>query len=107
MIIDIANTLEFDERDYHNLAVDEKKIIERIIKKQKNMANINTENLIDHDITKIKKRLQILIAEINAGNNSSILIKEALQLLKDLFKNGSIGHSKYHIIAKNIKSHID
>ncbi len=102
MIIDIANTLEFDVKDYENLESDEKKIIERIIYKQKDMKNYNIQSLIGDDINKSRKRLEILFGEINSGNNSSLVFDEALELLKSLYKNGFLSHTKYNNLRRSI-----
>lgn len=106
MVIDIANTLEFDIKDYENLESDEKKIIERIINKQKDMKNYNIKTLIGDDINKRRKRLKILFAEVNNGNNSSIVLSEILDLLTQLYKDGGISVSKYNLLKQNVKSHI-
>lgn len=107
MIIDISNTLEFDIKDYENLESEEKKIIERIINKQKDMKNYNIKNLIGDDINKSRKRLDILFGEINSGNNSSLVFSEALDLLKSLFQNGAIAHTKYNNLRRAIQSHME
>ena len=103
MIIDISNTLEFDVKDYENLESDEKKIIERIINKQKDMKNYNIQSLIGDDINKSRKRLEILFGEINSGNNSSLVFDEALELLKSLYKNGFLSHTRYNNLRRTIK----
>lgn len=104
MVIDIANTLEFDKKDYYNLDSSEKRVIERIIAKQKNMKNMNIEMLIDSDTQKIRKRLEVLMGEVNSGNNSSELLQEIKELLKKLYNNGNISHFKYNSILKNIRT---
>jgi hypothetical protein len=107
MISDIANTLEFDIKDYENLEFDEKKIIERIINKQKDMKNYNIKTLIGDDINKSRKRLEILFGQINSGNNSTLIFEEALDLLKSLFQNGAISHTKYSLLKKNLRAHME
>lgn len=107
MIIDIANTLEFDIKDYENLETSEKKIIERIINKQKQMKNYNIKTLIGDDINKSRKRLEILFGQINSGNDSSLVFAEALDLLKSLFENGAISHTKYALLKRNLRAHMD
>ena len=102
MILDIQSTLEFDESDYSNLVDDEKRIIEKIIRYQQKMKNYNIEKLIDNDDTKIKNRLEILTAQINAGNNSSLIREEMKVLVKSLLKNGAISHGKYYSLVKSI-----
>lgn len=95
MIFDIKETLEFDKTDYYKLEGDEKRIIEKIIRFQKNMADVNIEKLIDKDILQMKKRLEILTNEINAGNISSIITREMKAILKKLFELRDISYNKY------------
>lgn len=95
MIFDIKETLEFDKSDYYQLEGDEKRIIEKIIRFQKNMADVNIEKLIDKDILQMKKRLEILTNEINAGNLSSIITREMKAILKKLFELRDISYNKY------------
>ena len=104
MVLDIQNTLEFDQRDYNNLEADEKRIIERIIRSQKNMKNYNIQSLIDQDDLKMKKRLTILVGQINAGNNSTLIREEMKALLKRLYDNRAISLNKYRNSLKAIKA---
>lgn len=104
MILDIQNTLEFDQRDYENLEGDEKRVIERIIRSQKDMKNYNIQSLIDQDDFKAKKRLEILVGQINAGNNSSLIRQEMRALLKKLFDNKAISPTKYRTSLNSIKA---
>lgn len=104
MILDIQNTLEFDESDYQNLEGDEKRVIERIIRSQKDMKNYNIKALIDEDDAKIKKRLEILVGQINAGNASSLVKQEMKALLKKLYDNKAISLTKYTTSLKSIKA---
>jgi len=104
MILDIQNTLEFDERDYQNLEGDEKRVIERIIRSQKDMKNYNIKALIDEDDAKIKKRLEILVGQVNAGNSSSLVKQEMKALLKKLYDNKAISLTKYTTSLKSIKA---
>lgn len=104
MILDIQNTLEFDQRDYNNLEADEKRIIEKIIRSQKNMKNYNIQSLIDQDDLKMKKRLEILVGQINAGNNSTLIREEMKALLKRLYDNRAISLNKYRNSLKAIKA---
>lgn len=104
MILDIQNTLEFDERDYQNLEGDEKKVIERVLRAQKNMKNYNIQALIDEDDFKAKKRIQILIGQVNAGNNSKLIREELKVLLKKLYDNKAISLPKYRNSLKAIKA---
>lgn len=100
MIFDIANTLEFDKADYHNLQKDEKVIIEKIVRLQKDMKDVNIQKLLDDDDSKIKKRLEILVGEVNAGNVSSLIKKEMKELLKKLYDNKAISNNKYQSSLK-------
>lgn len=104
MIFDIQNTLEFDQRDYQNLDSDEKRVIERIIRSQKNMKNYNIQALIDEDDAKIKKRLNILVGQINAGNASLLVKQEMKVLLKKLYDNKAISLNKYRSSLNAIKA---
>lgn len=104
MILDIQNTLEFDERDYQNLEGDEKRVIERIIRSQKEMKNYNIQALIDKDDFTAKKRLDILVGQINAGNNSKLIREEMKALLKKLFNNKAISPAKYRTSLNAIKA---
>ena len=102
MIFDIANTLEFDVKDYYNLDSDEKRVIEKIIRFQKEMKDYNISKLIDEDEKKIRKRIDILIGEINAGNESTEIIKEIQSLLKKLRESGALSDSKFRIAMKSL-----
>ena len=102
MIFDIKETLEFDKSDYYQLEADEKRIIEKIIRFQKNMADVNIEKLIDKDILQMKKRLEILTNEINAGNISTIITREMKAILKKLFELRDISYNKYTQSVKMI-----
>lgn len=104
MLFDIANTLEFDVKDYGKLDADEKRIIERIIKYQTKMKDYNINKLIDDDNKKIKKRLEILSGEVNAGNTSKLIIEEMIHLVTQLYKNKEIGYLKYASTLKAIKA---
>lgn len=104
MILDIQNTLEFDERDYQNLEGDEKRVIERIIRSQKEMKNYNIQALIDKDDFTAKKRLDILVGQVNAGNNSKLIREEMKALLKKLFDNKAISPTKYRSSLKAIQA---
>tara|TARA_R110000868_G_scaffold411584_1_gene705699 strand:- start:4107 stop:5552 length:1446 start_codon:yes stop_codon:yes gene_type:complete len=104
MIFDIGNTLEFDKQDYHNLQKDEKIIIEKIIRLQKDMKDVNIEKLLEDDDSKIKKRLEILVGEINAGNGSSLIKKEMKELLRKLYDNKAISNTKYQSSLKSINN---
>jgi len=103
MVIDIANTLEFDKQDYHNLDGNEKRVIERIVRAQKDMKETNIKKLIDEDDYKMKKRLQILVGEINAGNSSNRIINEMMELHKGLLDNGAITYRRYVDNIKQLK----
>lgn len=107
MIFDIKESLEFDKSDYYKLEGDEKRIIEKIIRFQKNMADVNIEKLIDKDILQMKKRLEILTNEINAGNLSSIITREMKAILKKLFELRDISYNKYTISIKMIDNLFD
>jgi hypothetical protein len=102
MIFDIANTLEFDKQDYYNLDGEEKRIVEKIIRAQKDMKEMNIKKLIDDDDHKMKKRLQILVGQINAGNQSHLVKEEMRQLLKNLFDNRAISIYKYNRAIKSL-----
>lgn len=104
MILDIQNTLEFDERDYQNLEGDEKRVIERIIRSQKEMKNYNIQALIDKDDFTAKKRLGILVGQVNAGNNSTLIREEMKALLKKLYDNKAISLPKYRNSLKAIQA---
>ena len=71
------------------------------------MKNYNIKNLIGDDINKSRKRLDILFGEINSGNNSSLVFSEALDLLKSLFQNGAIAHTKYNNLRRSILAHME
>lgn len=103
MIMDIANTLEFDIKEYQQLEGDEKRIIEKIIRAQKNMKEYNIKKLIDDDDYKMKKRFQILVGEVNAGNASEAVKSEMKQIVKALFDNRAIGLYKYRSSMKAIE----
>lgn len=107
MVFDIKETLEFDKTDYYQLEGDEKRIIEKIIRFQKNMADVNIEKLIDKDILQMKKRLEILTNEINAGNLSSIITREMKAILKKLFELRDISYNKYTQSIKMIDNLFD
>ena len=102
MILDIQNTLEFDTNDYNDLEADEKRVIERIIRLQRDMKDYNIKKLIDDDEVKIKKRLDILTAQVNAGNNSKLVRDEMKFLIKQLFKNNAISQVKYNNVIRSI-----
>lgn len=104
MILDIQNTLEFNQTDYNNLEGDEKRVIERIIRSQKEMKNYNIQSLIDQDDFTAKKRLDILVGQINAGNNSKLIREEMKALLKKLFDNKAISPTKYRTSLNSIKA---
>lgn len=104
MILDIANTLEFDKQDYYNLDGEEKRVIEKIIRAQKDMKEYNIKKLIDDDDYKMKKRLQILVGQINAGNQSHLVKEEMRQLLKNLFDNRAISLYKYQQAIKSLEA---
>lgn len=104
MILDIQKSLEFDEHDYQNLEGDEKRVIERIIRSQKEMKNYNIQSLIDQDDFKAKKRLDILVGQVNAGNNSSLIRQEMKALLKKLYDNKAISPAKYRTSLNAIKA---
>lgn len=107
MIFDIKETLEFDKTDYYKLEGDEKRIIEKIIRFQKNMADVNIEKLIDKDILQMKKRLEVLTGEVNAGNLSSIITREMKAILKKLFELRDISYNKYTQSVKMIDNLYD
>lgn len=107
MIFDIKETLEFDKSDYYQLEGDEKRIIEKIIRFQKNMADVNIEKLIDKDILQMKKRLEVLTGEVNAGNLSSIITREMKAILKKLFELRDISYNKYTQSVKMIDNLYD
>ena len=69
---------------------DEKRVIERIIRSQKEMKNYNIQALIDKDDFTAKKRLDILVGQVNAGNNSKLIREEMKALLKKLYDNKAI-----------------
>ena len=104
MILDIQNTLEFDTNDYNDLEADEKRVIERIIRLQRDMKDYNIKKLIDDDEVKIKKRLDILTAQVNAGNNSKLVRDEMKFLIKQLFKNNAISQVKYNNVIRSIEA---
>ncbi len=104
MILDIQNTLEFEQKDYENLEGDEKRIIEIIIRSQKDMKNYNIQALIDQDDYKTKKRLEILVGQVNAGNNSKLIREEMKALLKKLYDNKAISLPKYRNSLNAIKA---
>ncbi len=104
MILDIRDTLEFDKNDYNQLEGDEKRVIEKIIRSQKNMKEYNIEKLIDEDDKKIKKRLEILSGQVNAGNTSKYIKDEMLILLKQLYDNRAISYTKYKYSINAVKA---
>ena len=107
MIFDIKETLEFDKNDYYQLEGDEKRIIEKIIRFQKNMADVNIEKLIDKDILQMKKRLEVLTGEVNSGNLSIIITREMKAILKKLFELRDISYNKYTQSVKMIDNLYD
>jgi hypothetical protein len=93
-IIDILNTGKVSQRHYDSLTEPEKAHFNKIIKGAglTNSLQFKTDSKIDEK--KDIKRLDVLLGEINAGNDNDKLRKECKELIKKCVNNGSIPKHK-------------
>jgi hypothetical protein len=93
-IIDILNTGKVSQRHYDTLTEPEKAHFNKVIKGAglTNSLQFKTDSKIDEK--KDIKRLDILLGEINAGNDNEKLRKECKELIKKCVNNGSIPKHK-------------
>ena len=93
-IIDILNTGKVNQRHYDTLTEPEKEHFNKVIKGAglSNSLQFKIDNKIDEK--KDIKRLDILLGEINAGNDNEKLRKECKDLIKKCVNNGSLSKHK-------------
>jgi hypothetical protein len=93
-IIDILNSGKVSQRHYDTLTEPEKAHFNKVIKGAglTNSLQFKTDSRIDEK--KDIKRLDVLLGEINAGNDNDKLRKECKELIKKCVNNGSIPKHK-------------
>jgi hypothetical protein len=91
-IIDILDTNKVNKKHHQSLTQEEKNHFAKIARGAKitNTLNFNPEEEDDKDY----KRLELLIGEINAGNDNPKIAAEIKQLLKKYVENGKISKLK-------------
>jgi hypothetical protein len=91
-IMDVLDTNKVNKRHHETLTSEEKNHFAKIARGAKitNTLNFNPEEEDDEDY----KRFELLIGEINAGNDNPKMIAEVKRLLKKYVENGRISKLK-------------
>jgi hypothetical protein len=89
-ILDILNTGKVNQRHYDGLTDTEKAHFNKVIKGAGLANSLQFKNDNNIDEKKDIKRLDILMGEIEAGNDNEKLKKECKELIKKCVMNGSI-----------------
>jgi hypothetical protein len=89
-ILDILNTGKVNQRHYDGLTDTEKAHFNKVIKGAGLVNSLQFKNDNNIDEKKDLKRLDILMGEIEAGNDNEKLKKECKELIKKCVMNGSI-----------------
>lgn len=93
-ILDILNTGKVNQRHYDGLTDAEKAHFNKVIKGAGLANTLEFKNDNNIDEKKDLKRLDILMGEIEAGNDNEKLKKECKELIKKCVMNGSIPKHK-------------
>ena len=106
-LIKIVKTIKrsnsFLNNDYTELSRKEKLIVDKII----NLLRLDSTD-IDKESDKVnyelKNRYAILIGELGAGNQSTLIIDEIKQVITDLYKNKALSLSKKKDIFRELRA---
>lgn len=87
MINEIRGKMKFELEDYDNLKKAEQMVIDQIINLLRMDYPAKMRRTLDEEVWNLKQRYEILISEINAGNDGKLLkdeLKDVLAKLKEL-----------------------
>ena len=92
-IMKLLNNDKIKKHDLNLLSENERDIYDRLLKLAK--LNKQHDNNIDNSIEQVKKRVELLEGEINAGNNNNSLLQELTELLLKLVNFGVITSNQF------------
>jgi hypothetical protein len=87
MINEIREKMKFELEDYDNLKKAEQMVIDQIINLLRMDYPAKMRRTLDEEVWNLKQRYEILISEINAGNDGKLVkdqLKDVLAKLKEL-----------------------
>jgi len=93
-IIDTLNTGRVNNRHFDSLTEPEKSHFTKIARGAKLTEKLNLKPLTEDREKEDLNRLQLMLGEINAGNDNEKLLKEARALVKKYIANGRINKNK-------------
>lgn len=93
-IIDTLNTGRVNKRHFDSLTEPEKSHFTKIARGAKLTEKLNLKPLTEDREKDDLNRLQLMLGEINAGNDNEKLLKEARALVKKYIANGRINKNK-------------
>jgi ribosomal protein S16 len=93
-IIDTLNTGRVNNRHFDSLTEPEKAHFTKIARGAKLTETLNLKPLTEDKEKDELNRLQLILGEINAGNDNDKLLKEARSLVKKYIANGRINKNK-------------
>lgn len=103
MVRQIKQTRSFELEDYDLLSKPEQIIIDRIINLLRMDYPAKMRRTLDEEVWNLKQRYEILISELNAGNQSDLAVSELKDVLKKLFDYKAISRPKYLFILKALE----
>jgi hypothetical protein len=87
---DVVNNSKFNERAYKKLEKEERDFMKSLIEKSGVNKILKIKDLDDDEEKSLKNRLVVIQGELEIGNNSPILKKEASEIILHFMKNGKI-----------------
>ncbi len=102
MINEIRSKMKFELEDYDNLKKSEQMIIDQIINLLRMDYPPKMRRTLDEEVWNLKQRYEILISEINAGNDGKLVKDELKEVLAKLKENKVITKRKYDFIVNAI-----
>ena len=104
MIDNILDSKEFNENEFDDLDNDEKLIYKMIIKKC-NIAgkiNVRLDRLNTDEVEKLKNDFNVVIGEIEAGNNNPKLLTDAKKMINEMLNKKMISNNQALNLLRNL-----
>lgn len=102
MINEIRSKMKFELEDYDNLKKSEQMVIDQIINLLRMDYPPKMRRTLDEEVWNLKQRYEILISEINAGNDGKLVRDELKEVLAKLKELKVITKRKHDFIVKAI-----
>lgn len=89
IIMDIYDNKEPKQKDLHNLNRDEKALFDKLMFQSKLHKKYNVDT-IDDTSKELKNQLEIIVGEIEAGNNGQLILNDLYKCVNSLVNIGAI-----------------